>query len=327
MKTLLLHGQTPADLTTAADLLRAGECVAVPTETVYGLAADARNAKAVNGIFAAKGRPANHPLIVHLADARQLDDWATDIATEARRLADAFWPGPLTLLLAKRDDVPAEVTGGLATIGLRVPAHPVLQQLLQQLNTGVAAPSANPYKALSPTTAEQVVAGLDGRIAAVVDGGACDFGLESTIVDVTDPAAGIRILRAGPIGRIDLEQVLGCPVEAPQEHQVAVSGNVKAHYQPRTPLTLLSGDQLLQHCGGGVPEGVQCLVWSQRLRRELPQDDFVTSLADTPQAFAQQLYRTLFQCDQLGRQQLWLELPPQTEDWLAVNDRLRRAAY
>ena len=158
------------DLAAAVDLLRAGRLVAVPTETVYGLAADARNPGAVRGIFAAKGRPSNHPLIVHLPDAAHLSRWAVDIPDAAWRLAEAFWPGPLTLLLPRAPDVPGEVTGGRPSIGLRVPAHPVMHALLLRLDGGLAAPSANPYQRLSPTTADQVLAGLDGRIDAVLDG-------------------------------------------------------------------------------------------------------------------------------------------------------------
>ena len=326
MKTEWLDGLSDSGLQRAVQLLQAGECVAVPTETVYGLAADARNAAAVRGIFAAKGRPANHPLIVHLASAEQLPQWAASVPAEAWQLAQAFWPGPLTLLLPKAADVPEEVTGGLPSIGLRVPAHPLLQTLLRQLGNGVAAPSANPYKALSPTSATQVMAGLDGRIAAVLDGGACEFGLESTIVDLTQPDQGIRILRAGPISRIAIEQVLGRPVEVPQQHNEAVPGNVQAHYQPRTPLHLFSSDELADFIKDGVGDDTGLLLWSPRLIGLACGRERALILPDNAPAFAQTLYQTLHEADQLGYRQLWLEQPPGTEDWLAVNDRLSRAA-
>lgn len=325
-KTAVLDGLKPQDIATAAALLRAGECVAVPTETVYGLAADARNPEAVRGIFAAKGRPANHPLIVHLASAEQLPQWAEIVPEEAWQLARAFWPGPLTLLLPKAAAVPSEVTGGLSSVGLRVPAHPVLHALLQQLDTGVAAPSANPYKALSPTSAAQVMAGLNGRIAAVLDGGRCEHGLESTIVDLTQPAQSIRILRSGPISAVAIEQVVGRRVEVPRQHNEAVPGNVQAHYQPRTPLQLFSSDELAQALKEGIPDDTGLLVWSPRLIVLAHGRKPAIVLPDTAVGFGHDLYQTLFEADQAGYARLWLELPPTGDEWLAVNDRLSRAA-
>lgn len=326
MQTEWLDGLNRTDLNRAVQLLQQGECVAVPTETVYGLAADARNADAVRGIFTAKGRPANHPLIVHLASAAHLPEWAIHIPAEAWLLADAFWPGPLTLLLHKAPNVPIEVTGGLPSIGLRVPAHPQLLALLQQLDSGVAAPSANPYKALSPTSAAQVIAGLEGRIAAVLDGGACEFGLESTIVDLTQPERSIRILRAGPISRIAIEHVLGRPVEAPQQHNEAVPGNVQAHYQPLTSLHLYSSDELVELTHNGIDDDIGLLLWSPRLIGLLQDRHSVQTLPDNALSFAQALYQTLHAADQHGYRQLWLERPPTSEEWLAINDRLMRAS-
>ncbi len=243
MHTVLLQPSHVPDMQQALQLLQAGQLVAVPTETVYGLAADASNAQAVEAIFAAKGRPSNHPLIVHVADAQQMRLWAQDIPEVAWRLADAFWPGPMTLLLKKAPAVLDVVTGQLDTIGLRVPAHPVLLSLLTQGNLAVAAPSANRYKKLSPTSAQQVMAGLAGRIAAVVDGGDCQHGLESTIIDVTGEVP--KILRAGPITADDIAFVLGIRVLQPSQHDVRVPGNVKAHYQPGTPLYLKPTSEIL----------------------------------------------------------------------------------
>ena len=194
-----------AEIEHAARLLREGELVALPTETVYGLGADARNPAALAKIFAAKGRPADHPLIVHLADATQLAQWAVDIPPAAQALADAFWPGPLTLILKRHPAVPDLVTGGQDSVGLRVPAHPVALALLRAFGGGIAAPSANPFGRLSPTTAEHVRAAF-GETVTVLDGGPCAVGIESTIVDLTAPTP--RVLRPGAIGAEEVQRVL-----------------------------------------------------------------------------------------------------------------------
>lgn len=316
--TQLLSALT--DTKRAAELLSAGELVAVPTETVYGLAADASNPDAVAKIFVAKGRPANHPLIVHIGDIAKLSDWARDIPPQAFLLAKAFWPGPLTLLLHKADAVSPVVTGGKNSIGIRMPAHPVLLALLQQTGLAVAAPSANPYKKLSPTSAAQVMAGLNGRIAAVLDGGDCSVGLESTILDLTSDKP--QVLRAGPISAGELEAVLGVPVSTPKSHNVAVPGNVKAHYQPGKPLKIFAKDELLAALQPQSAD-VICLYQSAELAalklphsRQLPRDKA---------GYARLLYRTLFEADALPGSQIYLEQPPQTAEWDDVNDRLRRA--
>jgi L-threonylcarbamoyladenylate synthase len=327
LDTRRLDPARPEDLDEAARLLRAGRLVAVPTETVYGLAADARNPEAVRGIFAAKGRPSNHPLIVHLPDASHLSRWAVDIPGAAWRLAEAFWPGPLTLLLPKAPEVPGEVTGGRPSIGLRVPAHPVMHALLLRLDGGLAAPSANPYQRLSPTTAGQVLAGLDGRIDAVLDGGPCDVGLESTIVDLTGLAAGDlpRIVRAGPITRAQLEAALGAPVDFPEHHGVAVPGNVAVHYRPGTPLRMFAADTLRARLDALPDDARIALAHSSD---DLPTSPGVIATlrlpADKP-GFARALYAALHALDQAGADAIWLERPPEGEDWRDVHDRLSRA--
>lgn len=313
----------------AAELLSRGECVVLPTETVYGLAADARNPEALRKIFAAKGRPADHPLIVHLADRGDLSDWCCDIPDVAWLLADVFWPGPLTLLLQRREDVPAEVTGDRPTVCVRVPQHPVFLDVLKRLNTGLAAPSANPYKSLSPTTAAQVMATLGSRVAAVVDGGRCGRGIESTIVDLTDVSSGLRILRAGPVSAEEIEIATGMPVHHTDDHSVAVPGNVRAHYQPATPLQLFDIDDF-----PALLEDVPCLfmVWSSpaiaalRKAREQGWNGHHQVLPDDPSRYAYELYHTLYTADQQGHRRLCIERPPQTAGWRAINDRLRRAA-
>ncbi len=327
LDTRRLDPSRPEDLDAAVALLRAGRLVAVPTETVYGLAADARSPEAVRGIFAAKGRPANHPLIVHLPDAAHLSRWAVDIPDAAWRLAEAFWPGPLTLLLPKAPAVPGEVTGGRPSIGLRVPAHPVMHALLVRLDGGLAAPSANPYQRLSPTTADQVLAGLDGRIDAVLDGGPCAVGLESTIVDLTGCASGEppRIVRAGPITRAQLEAALGVPVDFPGQHTVAVPGNVAVHYRPGTPLRMFDTATLRAQLDA-LPDDARIALAHTSDDLPAPRGVIATlRLPDDKPGFARALYATLHALDRSNADEIWLERPPEGEDWRDVHDRLSRA--
>lgn len=320
MNTLLLDANSAADVAHCAQLLKQGQLVAVPTETVYGLAADATNPAAVSAIFSAKGRPAHHPLIVHLADKTQLPHWASRISSAAYALAEAFWPGPLTLLLPKADHVSPVVTGGLTSVGLRVPAHPVLLALLQQQQLALAAPSANLYKKLSPTSAQQVMAGLNGRISAVLDGGPCAFGLESTIVDLTGTVP--TIVRAGPISAAQLAAVLGRPVAQPQQHNVAVPGNVKAHYQPDTPLLVFSREALRLQ----LPQQRQPVVVLSYSGLTAVAPHQSIAMPAEPAAYGRMLYQQLFQADALGVSAIWCELPPAQDNWRAVLDRLSRAA-
>ena len=204
-------------------------------ETVYGLAADAANDDAVRKIFEAKGRPADHPLIVHIPEVDHLERWAIDIPDLAFQIAEQFWPGPLTLLLKKAPQVSSVVTGGRDTIALRIPEHTLFREILKQANLGLAAPSANRYKKLSPTTADQVIKGMRGRISAVLDGGSCEFGLESTIIDLTSERP--TIVRTGPITRASLERQIGCEFDQPESHNVAVPGNVAATLSARNSST------------------------------------------------------------------------------------------
>jgi len=325
LQTRLLQASSGTDCETALRLLAQGELVAVPTETVYGLAADARQPEAVHKIFAAKERPRTHPLIVHLDRRDKLPLWATRIPDAAYQLASAFWPGPLTLLLHKAPHVDSTVTGGLDTIALRVPDHPVLLQVIAGLDSGIAAPSANPHKRLSPTSAAQVMAGLGGRIAAVLDGGPCKVGLESTIVDLTGDTP--RILRSGPITREQLQAVLGQPVELPQRHDVSVPGNMQVHYQPHAPLHMLPRADLLAYVAahpsvalglllhGSVPSVLAARTG--QYCRALPQDK---------EGYARELYQRLHELDSMLPERILLEAPPHDEAWLDVHDRLARAA-
>ncbi|MDX1677426.1 L-threonylcarbamoyladenylate synthase [Arsukibacterium sp.] len=319
MNTLLLSADSAADIKIGAELLQQGQLVAVPTETVYGLAADATNPDAVRAIYTAKGRPANHPLIVHVPDKAAIGQWAKNVSDTAVALADAFWPGPLTLLLDKADHVNSVVTGGLPTIGLRMPSHPALLALLQQYKLSVAAPSANLYKKLSPTSASQVMAGMQGRIQAVLDGGDCQYGLESTIVDLTGNKP--VIVRAGPITAPQIAAVLGESVAQPQQHKVAVSGNVDAHYQPDKKLHCFPTAQLKSELDG-LQQPVALLHYSAIAAHPLVKSYAMPAEAA---AYGRQLYQTLFQADQTSVTAIWCELPPEQDNWRAVHDRLKRA--
>ncbi len=318
--TLLLDANNANDLAQAARLLRAGELVAVPTETVYGLAADARQPEAVRAIFAAKNRPADHPLIVHLGDVAQLADWAVDIPPAAHTLIERFWPGPLTLVLHKAPGVDPVVTGGHATVALRMPAHPALLALLKTSGLAVAAPSANPHKRLSPTSAAHVVESMAGRLAAVLDGGDCTLGIESTILDLTGDVP--QVLRAGPVTASAIAEQLGCPVATPSQHTVAVPGNMPEHYQPRTPVRLKNARQIAQHVDFPVARILLSLDAGQldttsALTRVMPRGK---------PDYARQLYRALHEADRLQVQEIWVETPPATEEWADVIDRLLRAS-
>jgi L-threonylcarbamoyladenylate synthase len=314
-----------SDVQRAVDLLRAGELVAFPTETVYGLGADARNPDAVAKIFAAKGRPADHPLIVHIPDAAHLSQWAIDIPAIAYSLATAFWPGPLTLILKRAAGVPDLVTGGQDTIGLRVPNHPVALDLLRHFNGGLAAPSANRFGHISPTTAAHVAEELGDRVALILDGGPCTVGIESTILDLSRGTP--EILRPGAIGIEAIARVLG---SAPRVSSGAtaprVSGSLEAHYAPRTPLKLLAGDAL--------PFAVRhAMVANERVAilacmpPAITDERIVWRIAPTDAVgFARELYANLRDLDAAGCAHIVVQRPPGTELWRAVNDRLRRAA-
>lgn len=321
-----------ADIARAVTVLRAGGLVALPTETVYGLGADARNISAVQRIFAAKQRPADHPLIVHIAAAAELTAWCVDVPASAWKLATAFWPGPLTMVLRRAAQVLDVVTGGQDTVGLRVPAHPLALELLRVFGGAIAAPSANRFGHVSPTTAAHVRAELGGDVDMILDGGACTVGIESTIVDLT--ATQPRILRPGGVSRAQIEAVLGValPEHATQTSAAPrVSGSLVSHYAPHTPVRWVERAQLdasvhstsLHNTVGVIALATMAtpnsaLRNSQRVQwRVLPAD---------PGEYAQQLYAQLRALDELQLDLILLEVPPHTAPWEAVRDRLRRAA-
>ncbi|MGW4272220.1 L-threonylcarbamoyladenylate synthase [Streptomyces seoulensis] len=314
-----------SDIEKAAGVLRAGGLVALPTETVYGLGADAENPVAVSRIFQVKGRPPNHPLIVHLGGAQLLDDWVEEVPETARLLAEHFWPGPLTLVLRRGRRVPLEATGGLETVAVRVPDHPVALALLAAFGGGVTAPSANRFGSVSPTTAHHVRAELGDAVDFVLDGGSCEVGVESTIVDVTGDAPSI--LRPGGVTREELEAVLGHPLAVPATSSVRVPGQHPSHYAPRARVVLVEPEKV-------VAEAELARELGHRVGVFLP-----PALADTPvrahavarvpgstAAYARGLYGFLRDLDQQGCDLIVASLPVEEGLGLAIANRLRRAA-
>lgn len=303
----------------AAELLRRGRLVAFPTETVYGLGADASNAAAMAHLYSVKGRPGNHPVIVHFADAQQAFEWAREVPEAARKLAEKFWPGPLTLILKRAAKVGDFVTGGQDTVGLRVPAHPLAHELLAAFGGGLAAPSANRFGRVSPTTAGHVRDDLGPDVDLILDGGPCGVGIESTIVDLSRGRP--VLLRPGRIGAAELEAVIGEPVTVPDAEAPRVSGSLPAHYAPHTPARLVATEALDAEI---ARLGTDAAV----LAFSAPDDrvDFWVRLPKDPAAYAQKLYAALRELDGTGSKMLLIESPPDSPEWRAVLDRLRRAA-
>jgi L-threonylcarbamoyladenylate synthase len=303
--------------------LQQGELVAFPTETVYGLGADASNPAAVRRIFEAKGRPADHPVIVHLKDAAQLSAWARSVPDAAQRLAGAFWPGPLTLILPRSSHVADVVTGGQDSVGLRVPAHPVAKALLDQFGGGIAAPSANRFGHVSPTRAAHVADDLGDAVAMILDGGPCDLGIESTIVAFTTGEP--MLLRPGAIGVAALTRVLGRPPAPASGAAPRASGTLPAHYAPRTPSHLLSADLLRAELVqlGERDESVAVLARTTRAPDEF--DGVWIDAPRDPAQYAHELYANLRKLDQAVADAMLIEDVPQEPEWLAIRDRLVRA--
>ncbi len=334
---------TVPDYAHAVRLLQAGELVAFPTETVYGLGADAANAEAVTKIFAAKGRPADHPLIVHLAGAGHVDRWAIDIPQAAWELAEAFWPGPLTLILKRAPDVPYAVTGGQETVGLRVPAHPVALELLRAYAQagggrnglcGLAGPSANRFGRISPTDAAHVHEELGAAVALVLDGGPCTVGIESTIIDLSrDDDLPPRLLRPGHITPTQIAEVIGVFPVLPGSGQVSadaaprVPGSLAAHYAPATPLRVVGGAQLAQVLTALQGLGKRCGVLAHGATTGSLAASSLRRLPNDPKGYARGLYAALRELDQAGNDVIVVEALPQDAKWAAVADRLRRAAF
>jgi L-threonylcarbamoyladenylate synthase len=321
---MLLGGASQAAIAQAAQALAAGELVAIPTETVYGLAADAGSDAAVARIFAAKGRPSDHPLIVHVAGRAQAQALAAPWSDGAEKLAAAFWPGPVTVIVQRAEGRATAAAAGLPTLALRCPAHPVAQALLARCAelglAGLAAPSANRFGRVSPTTAAHVRDEF-GDDLLVLDGGACSLGIESAIVDVS--GSGPVLLRPGVIGRDELERVLGRPLLEADEHSVRAPGTLESHYAPRATVRLMSSEELRSALQVLPASAKAVAVYSRTAPRRHP---LVRVMPDDPRAVAHELFAVLRGFDDQGVKLIWVEQPPDTAPWEGVNDRLSRAA-
>lgn len=312
-----------ADIAQALEVLRAGGLVALPTETVYGLGADASNELAVRRIFAAKGRPSTHPLIVHLGDVERARDWASTLGPRGEVLAATFWPGPLTLIVRRSGLASDAVTGGQDTVGLRVPNHPVALELLRAFGGGIAAPSANRFGRVSPTTAAHVREELRDAVDFILDGGPCAVGVESTIVDVTREVP--RVLRPGGVPREALEEALGCAVElVTHATDVRAPGLLESHYAPRAGLWLVPLAQLAAEAEARSMQGERVVVLAPR-SVALPSGVVHLEVPEDAPGYARVLYARLRDADALG--DVILAAPPgESGVGLAVRDRLQRAA-
>ena len=333
---LTLNASDPGSIEAAARRLAEGGLVGMPTETVYGLAADAGNASAVRGIFEAKGRPSDHPLIVHIPPAEG-GDWRAAVAPLAREVPDfalalmqAFWPGPLTLILPRRPEVAAVAAGGQDSVGVRCPSHPVAQALLKAASLhgvlGVAAPSANRFGRVSPTTAAHVAeefSDLGNEQLLILDGGACPVGIESTIVDCS---RGMPVLlRPGMITPAQIEAVCGQPLRARDEAAPRASGTLESHYAPRAKVRLMEGKQLQSALDVLGADARHIAVYARttlRAARGVVQ----RRMPDDAAMCAQELFAVLRELDATGVKLIWVEAPPEGVEWDGVRDRLQRAA-
>jgi L-threonylcarbamoyladenylate synthase len=315
---------TQVEIETAVQALRDGELVAFPTETVYGLGANAQNPAAVRKIFEAKGRPETHPVIVHLDSPRFLHRWVREVPEVATKLAERFWPGPLTMVFPKAPNVHDVVTGGQDTIAIRVPQHPMAQQLLTAFGGGIAAPSANRYGRLSPTRAEHVRDELGEAVKVILDGGECQIGLESSIVAFE--GGNVRLLRpgavtAGQIRQVATDLIVGAGLDSPR-----VPGSAAAHYAPTTPMTIVPAGEIDAHAASLSEGGRRVAVLAQRL--PLRAHKYVTwvNAGRRPEQFGHDLYANLRTLDKAGCQRILVQDVPEGERWEAIRDRLLRAA-
>jgi L-threonylcarbamoyladenylate synthase len=313
------------DIDKAVNVLRQGGLVAMPTETVYGLAANAKNPQALDKIFQVKQRPVDHPLIVHLAGLAHLEQWASRVPDAAWHLADAFWPGPLTLVLPKAAHVSDKITGKQPTVALRVPAHPVAHALLKAFGDGIAAPSANRFGRISPTTAAAVYEELGQTVDLILDGGQCEVGVESTIVDVSGEQP--VILRPGMITAAQIEVVLQQSLSDKKNDSPRVSGMMKSHYAPQAPARCLTFDEISIFLSRLTESDLPLAVVVFDLRGIEPHEgvEWVV-MPNDPTHYAHDLYATLRRLDKKNPRLILIEQVPATPEWLAVRDRLMRAA-
>jgi L-threonylcarbamoyladenylate synthase len=326
---MVLPGTDPQAVLEAARRIQAGGLVGFPTETVYGLGADASSDSAVAGIFAAKGRPADHPLIVHVASQSQVDAYASSVPAFARRLIQAFWPGPLTVILPRRAGVGTAAAGGQDSIGLRCPSHPVAQALLRACNTGVAAPSANRFGRVSPTTARHVSEEL-GEDLLVLDGGPCELGIESSIVDCTRGRP--VLLRPGVLTRAQLEAACGEPIIGNEEWAAGAgaapraSGTLESHYAPTARVRLMDTAALQAALDLLGKDAAHIAVYARSIVRIQSERVLYRRMPDDAGAAAQQLFAVLRDFDARGVKLIWVEQIPLLPDWDGVRDRLERAS-
>ena len=315
---------TQVEIETAVQALRDGELVAFPTETVYGLGANAQNPAAVRKIFEAKGRPTTHPVIVHLDSQRYLHRWVSEVPELALRLAERFWPGPLTMVMPRAANVHDVVTGGQDTVAVRVPSHPMAQQLLTAFGGGIAAPSANRYGKLSPTRAEHVREELGERAKVILDGGECQIGLESTIVSFED--SSVRLLRPGAVTAAQIRQVAGELLMGAGRAAPRVPGGTPSHYAPTTPMTIVPAGEIDAHAAAQSEGGRRVAVLAQRL--PLRAHKYVTwiNAGRRPEQYGHDLYANLRTLDKAGCQRILVQDVPEGEPWDAIRDRLLRAA-
>lgn len=300
----------------AAEILRAGGLVAFPTETVYGLGADASSAAAIERLYRVKGRPADHPVIVHFASAKEAFLYSREIPPAASMLADKFWPGPLTLILKRSDKAQDFVTGGQPSVGVRVPSHPVAHELLQAFGGGVAAPSANRFGRISPTTAAHVREDLGSDVDLILEGGPSEVGIESTIVDLSGGTP--VLLRPGRISKAELEKFV--QLQERSESSPRHSGGLERHYSPRTPARLVPTHGLDQEISR-LKDRVAVLAFSRPDERV----DYWLRMPGEPALYAQKLYAALRELDGAGCDLILVEAPPEAPEWAAVRDRLDRA--
>jgi len=302
----------------AADVLQRGGLVGFPTETVYGLGADASSREAVARLYAVKRRPVDHPVIVHFADAKQAFEWAREVPEGAKKLAGKFWPGPLTLVLKRSKKAGDFVTGGQDTIGVRVPAHPVAQELLKAFGGGIAAPSANRFGQVSATTAAHVREDLGKDVELVLDGGPSEVGIESTIVDLSGESA--VLLRPGRISRLELEQVLGTLVREKRADSPRHPGGLERHYAPKTPARLVPPHELDREIAR-LRDKLAVLAFSRPDERV----EYWLRMPREPLGYAQRLYAALRELDDAQCESILIEAPPDAPEWAGVRDRLVRA--
>ena len=313
---------TQTEIEQAVEALRAGDLVVFPTETVYGLGANASNPAAVRKIFEVKGRPPDHPVIVHLDDPRYLHRWVSEVPPVAEQLANKFWPGPLTLILPKADNVNEIVTGGQDSIGIRIPSHPMAQQLLKAFGGGIAAPSANRYGRLSPTKPEHVRDELGDAVGVILDGGDSPIGLESTIVSCLGNQA--RLLRPGSITRSQLEQVVGAL--AVGGFTPRAPGDRALHYAPSTPLEIVPSDDLEVRAGEIVAREDKVAVLAMRPPLHTERHMTWINAGKKPDTYAHNLYNHLRTLDRIGCERIFVQSLPPDEKWAAILDRLQRAS-